>query len=381
MTQPPSLAAIFLESLRIGACSFGAGAAVPLIRRRFSSSRGWAEPGLVEDGLAFLDCVPGGTPAQLCGFLGLSLRGVPGALAAFAGFCLPGFLLMAGLGALCARFAGLALAGPALAGLKTAVPAICLMAGVAMLRGLFRTGILLALAVGSGALFFIGLKPFSMLLGGAILGVLLLKEPQGLPPAPASARYGWGMPVCLLFAFAALAAFFFLLDPALGRFFLSVSKAEVWSFGGFGAFPLLFADAVRTRHWLDAATFADLTALGQLAPGPLLSASALIGAGFRGILGSIAALAGFFTASLFILLAAAPARETIASCAWARKAVLGVSAVLGGITLALAALFAAETAWDASRAAMSVAAVLALALRIHPAWVALGSAGVGLFIL
>ena len=37
---------------------------------------------LVDEGLAFLDCVPGGTPAQLCGFLGLSLRGVPGAMAA-----------------------------------------------------------------------------------------------------------------------------------------------------------------------------------------------------------------------------------------------------------------------------------------------------------
>lgn len=381
MPPPPSLAAIFLESLRIGACSFGAGAAVPRIRLRFSSSRGWAEPGLVDDGLSFLDCVPGGTPAQLCGFLGLSLRGLPGALAAFAGFCLPGFLVMAALGALYSRYAGLAFAGPALAGLAAAVPAICLMAGAAMLRGLVRTGLLLALASGAGALFFIGLKPFSMLLGGAILGVLLLKEPEGLPPAPAPTRYGWGMPVCLLLVFAAFAACFFLLDPALGRFFLSVSKAEIWSFGGFGAFPLLFADTVRTRHWLDATSFADLAALAQLTPGPLLCSSALVGTAIKGFSGAIAALAGFFTASFFILLATSPARQAIVSCAWARKAVLGVSAVLGGITLGMAALFAADMAWDVSRAGVAASALMALSLRVHPAWVALGSAVAGILLL
>jgi len=380
MITPPSLTTIFFESLRIGACSFGPESAVHLIRRRFSDIRGWAEPGQVDHGRAFLDCVPGGTPAQLCGFLGLSLRGIPGALAAFAGFTLPGFLLMAALGGLYSRFSGLALAGPSLAGLKTAVPAICLMAGVSILRGIGRSGLILALAGSAGTLFFIGLKPFSMLLGGAILGVLLLKEPASLPPAPASIRYDWRMPVFFFLLFAVFTACFFLLDPAMGRLFLSVSKAEIWSFGGFGAFPLLFADAVRTRHWLDAASFADLTSLAQLAPGPLLCASALFGAVFKGLLGAAVALAGFFAASFFILLVAAPASETIASCSWARKAVLGVTAILGGITLGMSALFAANTTWDTPRAFLTLASLLALAVRVHPAWVALGSAGAGLFI-
>jgi chromate transporter len=288
---------------------------------------------------------------------------------------------MAALGALYSRFAGVALVGPALAGLTAAVPAICLIAGLTMLRSLVRTWLLLGLACGAGGLFFIGLKPFSMLLGGAILGVLLLREPEGLPPAPASVPYGWRMPISLFLLFAALAACFFLLDPALGRFFLSVSKAETWSFGGFGAFPLLFADAVRTRHWLDPASFADLTVLAQLTPGPLLSASALVGSMFKGFLGTAAALAGFFAASFFVLLAAAPARETIVSCVWARKAVQGVTAVLGGITLGMAAVFATNTAWDVPRAGVAFASLLVLAVRVHPAWVALGSAGVGLLVL
>lgn len=381
MTTLPSLAAIFFESLRIGAISLGPAAALHHIRRRFSDNRGWAAPDQLDHGRAFLDCLPGGTPAQLCGFVGLSLRGIPGALAAFAGFILPGFLLMAGLGALYSRFAGLAMAGPALAGIKAAIPTICLIAGVSILRTSGWSGLLLALACGSGTLFFIGLKPFSMLLGGGVIGVLLLKDPEGLPPAPTSIRYGWRMPISLFTMFSAFAASFFLMDPALGRFFLSVGKAEIWSFGGFGAFPLLFADAVRTRHWLDAASFADLISLAQLAPGPLLSASALAGTYFKGFLGAVAALTAFFTSSFFVLLAAAPASETIASCAWARKAVLGVKAVLGGITLGMAALFTADMAWDLPRTCLALASLLALVLRVHPALVVLGSAAAGLFLV
>lgn len=377
MNDRPSLAAIFLEFLRLGATAFGAPAALERLRERAVVKRRWVDARGFEAGLAFCGVLPGGSTAQLCGFLGHALRGPAGAFAAFAGYCLPGCALMGALGTAFPLLVARPGAGAVLAGLWAVVPAVCLAAGLRILEGLTRAGILWALAGGAGVLFVIGLKPFSMLLGGAIIGVLVLPDPPGLPAPPASVRYSWRLPVGLLLAFAALAAGFFLLDPTLGRLVLASAKAEAWSFGSFGALPVFFADAVRTRAWLDSASFSALTALVQMAPGPVLAASAFAGWQAKGLSGALAGTAGMWAASFLVLMGALPAREVVVSCAWARKAGSGVAAVAGGMVLGLAARFALDAAWDWPRMALAGAALAALATRINPAWVVLGGALAG----
>lgn len=362
MTTQTSLAAIFLRSLKGSAAAF-------------------VRPSRNGGGQTFLDSLPCGPAAQAAGLSGLDLRGGAGLLAAYTGYCLPWFVLMAGLGAAYPALAGLSAAQPLLSGLRAMVPALCLAAGINVLSPRRDKPILLALALGAGMLFFLGLKPFSMLLGGAVIGVLMLPEPKGLPAPPESSPYAWKLPIILFLAYAALAGAFFLKDPGLGRLYLLAGKAEIWSLGGFGGYPLLFADAVRLRHWMDQPAFSDLMALGALVPGPVTAAAAFAGSLSMGLAGALAAFAGFLAASCGVLLAAAPARGLIASCVWARKAVDGVAAVLGGMTLGLAARFALDATWDLPRAGLAGAAALALLLRVHPALVALGAATAGLLAL
>jgi chromate transporter len=419
-----SLAALFRESLRLGATTFGAARtphSLAAFKRRLSGRPGFAPQGESEDGLGFLNIVPGGTPAQMCGWLGLGQRGLPGAAAAFLGYCLPGFVLALALAWLQAAFqgglsgdfvgsqgmgAGLPMPDAALfaaraascvpglarflagatAGLQAAVPAFCLLAGLGTFRGLRRSGLLLGLFLGATVLFVIGLKPFSMLLGGGILGVLLLPDPDTSPAQlsaigqapPATASYDWRLPVGLLLLYALCMGGFFLADARLGKLFFSVGKAETYGLGGPGAFPILFADAVGARHWLAAPAFAALTALSLLTPGPALAVSALLGWQVAGPAGALAALAGVSLPSFFILLAAAPASRAIGSCPWAFKARDGFLAVLGGMTVGLGArLVLPPAAWDAPHGWLAACALVLLAVRLHPAWVALLAAAAG----
>jgi len=376
MTASPSLTSIFLRSLRLGALSF-----TSFAPHKTPDPDAWA-PG---SGLArpsFLDALPCGGAAQAVALEGLDRRGVPGLLAAYAGYCLPGFALMAALGAAYSRWAGTQATRAALAGLAAVVPPLCLVAGLRLLLPGRRlpAGLALssALALCAGMLFFLGLKPFSMLLGGAVLGVLLHKDPAGLPEPPGSTPYSWKLPVLLLLAYAVLAAAFFLADPALGRLYLLAGKAEIWSLGGMGGYALLFADAVRLRHWMDPPAFAALVGLGVMVPGPVLAASAFTGSLAMGAWGALAALAGYLAASCGVLLAAAPARGLIASCAWARKAVAGSRAVLGGMLLGLAARLLADASWDLPATLLAAGAVLALGLRVPPALAAACALAAGL---
>jgi chromate transporter len=352
------LAAIFLRSLRGSAGAF-------------------MRPGRIKAPPAFLDALPCGSGAQAAGLEGLEERGWAGLLAGYAGYCLPGFVLMAGLGAVYPSLAGLPALAGVWAGLRAVVPALCLAAGVAMLAPRRGKPILLALAACASMLFFLGLKPFSMLLGGAVIGVLMLEDPKGLPAPPQSTPYPWKLPALLFLGYAGLAAVFFLADTSLGRLYLLAGKAELWSLGGFGGLPLLFADTVRLRHWLDQAAFADLAALSALVPGPVMAASSFVGSLSMGMAGALAALTGFFAVSCGVLLAALPARDLIASCAWARKALDGVAAALGGMALGFAARLAADMPWDVPRAGLACLAALALLARVHPALAVLAAAAGG----
>jgi chromate transporter len=406
MSGPASLATLFRESLRLGATTFWSGsgsASLAAVRRRLADRPGFAGPQEFEAGLGFLNVVPGGTPAQLCGYLGLKLRGLAGSVVAYLGYCLPGLVTMLALGWGLMALADFLVPEQAMntlqggvAGLRAVVPAIFLLAGLTMSRRLKRPGLLLGLFLGAGVLFVIGLKPFSMLLGGAILGVLLLPDPEGLPSSsgspggeasgtpgtlsgdpPAGAPYDWRLPAGLFLLYGLCAGGFFLVDATLGKLFLSIGKAEAYGFGGPGAFPILFADAVNARHWLTAPGFAAQAALAQAVPGPALAVSALLGWNVGSLAGALTALAGVCVPSFFILLAAAPAARAIGSCAWAGKALSGFMAVLGGMVAGLGARLAMAVTWDAHHGILAVAALALLAARVHPALVALLGAAAG----
>ncbi|MBV9251317.1 MAG: chromate transporter, partial [Acetobacteraceae bacterium] len=91
----PTLAALFLAFLSIGMMSFGGGLAA-WIRREVVQRRGWLDDHQFLSGFALSQLIPGATNVNLAVFIGCNLRGVWGALAAFAGLTvLPVVLVLA----------------------------------------------------------------------------------------------------------------------------------------------------------------------------------------------------------------------------------------------------------------------------------------------
>lgn len=80
----PSLAALFVGFARIGMLSFGGGLAA-WTRREVVQTRGWLDEQQFLSGYALSQLIPGATNVNLAVFVGTQMRGVPGALACFAG--------------------------------------------------------------------------------------------------------------------------------------------------------------------------------------------------------------------------------------------------------------------------------------------------------
>ena len=94
---------IFRTFLGLGFMAFGGPAIIVYLRDVLVRRRGWVTPEAFEDGIGLCQSLPGATGMQMAGYLGLRLGGVRGALAAFVGFGLPAFVLMAILSALYCR--------------------------------------------------------------------------------------------------------------------------------------------------------------------------------------------------------------------------------------------------------------------------------------
>src|SRR5512137_451855 len=98
--QQPTLASIFFAFFLLGITAFGGPAMVAYIRKMVVEQKRWLDSAVFDDGIALCQAIPGATAMQVAAYTGLRIRNASGALAAFAGFGLPAFLLMMGLSAL-----------------------------------------------------------------------------------------------------------------------------------------------------------------------------------------------------------------------------------------------------------------------------------------
>jgi len=94
-----SIATIFLEFLFIGATSFGGGV-VAYLRNGLVAKRGWVDDREFVEYLAISQTLPGLNASNMAVLVGDRLRGFRGSLAALVAICLPGALLMFGVGIL-----------------------------------------------------------------------------------------------------------------------------------------------------------------------------------------------------------------------------------------------------------------------------------------
>jgi chromate transporter len=375
-----SLGEIFRCFLRVGATAYGGPAMMPLMREHILK-RGWMTPEDFKLGLAVCQAIPGGTLMQIAAYTGLRLRGLPGALAGFMGFGLPAMALITALSALYHAAQGLTVTGSAMQGLSTVVIGIITLAvydfWLKYARGPRRVGLTLLAC----ALFLYGVGPAWIILGAALAGPVVFRDetapPVSFSNTPVPVR---GVLVLGLLALSWLAGTFFL-APTLFRLSLSMAKADLIAFGGYGVFPALYHETVELQRWMSAETFMDGMALAQVTPGPFMLGSCFVGYHIAGLLGAVTAGVWIFTPSFFILMLTVPSAGRLLAWQPFRRALAGVLSTLGGLILAVGVQLARGMDWSALKAFMCAGAALALWRNVDPIWVVIAGVSLGVWLL
>ena len=168
---------LFWTFFKISLFSIGGGYnMIPLMQHEVDA-RAWLPPGRFMDVLAVSEITPGPIAVNLATFCGYQVAGVTGSIAATAGVCLPGALLLLALGTLAIRLRDRPAFRAAMRGLLPAL--VGLLAATAI-----RLGLAL---VPPGA----AAPPWpTLLIFAAALGAILWKKIHPLPLLAASAAAG-----------------------------------------------------------------------------------------------------------------------------------------------------------------------------------------------
>jgi chromate transporter len=138
-TRPaPSLRDIALVFLSIGLQSFGGGLSA-WVRREVVQRRAWLEEQPFLSGLALCQITPGPNAVNLAVFVGATLRGRAGAMAALAGMLIVPMLIVLALGAAFATFRDAAWIGSLMAGIGAAAIGLNFATAIRMTRRGVRT--------------------------------------------------------------------------------------------------------------------------------------------------------------------------------------------------------------------------------------------------
>lgn len=179
------LAEVFVVALRLGLTSFGGPIAhVGYFRQEYVARREWLDERTLAGLVALCHFLPGPTSSQLGFAIGILRAGIPGGIAAFAGFTLPSAVVMAALGFGLDAFGEFIHAG-LIDGLKAVAAAVLVVALLGMTKQLAPDWLRASVACAS---FFASLvlpQPFGIVAifaVAAVFGMLTMRQSEDRAP-------------------------------------------------------------------------------------------------------------------------------------------------------------------------------------------------------
>ena len=395
-TQAPvSVSDVFRAFLRLGLTSFGGPIAhLGFFRHDIVERRAWVTPDDYAVMVSICQTLPGPTSSQVGLMIGRRLAGLPGALAAWAGFTLPSVaaLTIAALGL--ARFNAQVI-DRALDGLMVVAVAVVALAVRDMGRTAWTDRNRATLGILAATVLLLWSSPLVQVLVivfGATAGLVARRWQPALgaggPGLPVRERSGLPRAaVACLAVFAALLVLLPLLAGATGWRSVELASGFYRSgslvFGGGHVVLPLLEQLVVPAGWVSPDDVTTGYALAQAIPGPLFTFASYLGAatGGPGLAGvGLAALAtgAIFLPSFLLVFGIAPFQDRLRTGA-AVAALAGVNAVVVGILLA--ALY--DPIWrtairEPADVALLLVAIAALQWWRVPPWaVVIGGAALG----
>lgn len=331
---------MFIQFLWLGCVSFGGPAAhIGYFQRTFVERLGWLTQAEFAQLLALCQLLPGPASSQLGFAIGRQRAGLAGALAAFAGFTLPSFLLLLAAAIGLGQLGNNIWLDAALHGLKLLALVVVADAVLTMSRQFCKTtrnqGIMVATAA---ALWWQpGLLTQLVMLAGAALLCARVGAPQTPGPQPSPAQ---SMPVHqphwpTLLLFALLFVGLPLLGGPVGQLVADFYRAGSLVFGGGHVVLPLLAESV--GHSLNQQQFLTGYSLAQLVPGPMFTLATYLGAQLlpaSPVGGALLATLALFLPGFLLLWAMGPCWQSWLARPRLAGAVAGINAAVVGLLLA-----------------------------------------------
>ncbi len=329
-----------MQFLWLGCISFGGPAAhIGYFQRTFVERLGWLTQAEFAQLLALCQLLPGPASSQLGFAIGRQRAGLAGALAAFAGFTLPSFLLLLAAAIGLGQLGNNVWLDAALHGLKLLALVVVADAVLTMSRQFCKTtrnqGIMVATAA---ALWWQpGLLTQLVMLAGAALLCARIDAPQTPDPQPSPAQ---SMPVHqphwpTLLLFTLLFVGLPLLGGPVGQLVADFYRAGSLVFGGGHVVLPLLAESV--GHSLNQQQFLTGYSLAQLVPGPMFTLATYLGAQLlpaSPVGGALLATLALFLPGFLLLWAMGPCWQSWLARPRLAGAVAGINAAVVGLLLA-----------------------------------------------
>lgn len=327
---------VFMQFLWLGCISFGGPAAhIGYFQRTFVERLGWLTQAEFAQLLALCQLLPGPASSQLGFAIGRQRAGLGGALAAFAGFTLPSFLLLLAAAIGFGQLGNNVWLDAALHGLKLLALVVVADAVLTMSRQFCKTtqsqGIMVATAA---ALWWQpGLLTQLVMLAGAALLCARQADHSGTPLSSAGAVSRPHWPTLLLFAllFVGLP----LLGGPVGQLVANFYRAGSLVFGGGHVVLPLLAESA--GHSLSQQQLLTGYSLAQLVPGPMFTLATYLGAQLlpaTPLGGALLATLALFLPGFLLLWAMGPCWQSWLARPRLAGAVAGINAAVVGLLLA-----------------------------------------------
>lgn len=375
---------------RLSAVAFGGPIAhLALIEDEVVTRRKWITREHFLDVVAATNLIPGPNSTETMIHIGYTMRGIPGALV--AGFCFitPAFLITLALAVLYVSSGTIPEMEALLWGIKPVIISVILVAAYRLVPTALKNRLLWLTAIAAGAVIALFDLPEALVMigagivyavikvgalgGGGFTGLLLI---AAQPSVQIAAQVAEGARAGLWEIFA---------------YFVKVGSVLFGS--GYVLVTFLQRDLVEGFGWLSAREMLDAIAIGQLTPGPVLTATTVVGYILAGLPGAVLATVGVFLPSFVLVILTAPLIPRMRRSRWMGAFLSGVNAaVVAAIVVTVVGLIG-EALRPLNGADVSVGGVSLLALllavgalialirwRLNATWVIMTGGAIGLLL-
>ncbi len=351
--------------LKLGSISFGGPAVIiSMLEKEVVRKKQWMDHQHFLDLVGATNLIPGPNASEMTMHCGYERAGLKGLLAAGLTFLLPAVLITTVFAWLYRDYGHLPNVEAFMYGIKPAVIAIIISAMVPLGRKALKSVITAVLGAVSLIACLFGLNEIAVLFGCGIAGIVIYWIKSQKPGA------GSFFPLLLLQAGATV--------PYLKIFLIFLKIGAILYGSGYVLFAFLDTELV-SREIISRQVLMDAIAVGQITPGPVLSAATFIGFQIGGIWGALLATAGIFLPSFIFVAALNPLIPKLRKSGIMAAFLDAVNISSVAIIIAVAIAMGRDTLTDWKSVIIMLCSISALIIfkRLNSAFIVVGGAGLG----